>query len=88
MGEIAEAVLEGAFCEGCGVYLGEGDGFPRRCSACGGTHASDFESIKNEICPICKKKFYKRIGVVDHIRGNHAKKVNELITEYLSKEIT
>lgn len=34
MGEIAEAMLEGSLCEICGVYLGEGDGYPQRCGAC------------------------------------------------------
>ena len=33
MGEIAEMMLDGTLCEGCGVYLeGDGEGFPRYCS--------------------------------------------------------
>lgn len=33
MGEIAEMMLDGTLCEGCGVYIeGEGEGFPRYCS--------------------------------------------------------
>lgn len=33
MGEIAEMMLDGTLCEGCGVYMeGEGQGFPRYCS--------------------------------------------------------
>ncbi len=34
MGEIAEARLNGEFCEGCGEYMGSGQGFPRRCDSC------------------------------------------------------
>lgn len=35
MGEIAEMMLDGTLCEGCGVYLeGEGLGIPRRCRDC------------------------------------------------------
>jgi len=34
MGEIAEMMLEGVLCEGCGEYLGDGDGYPVRCSGC------------------------------------------------------
>lgn len=34
MGEIAEAMLDGTFCSECGVYIGEGDGFPRPCRDC------------------------------------------------------
>lgn len=33
MGEIADMMIEGDLCEGCGEYLeGEGSGFPRYCS--------------------------------------------------------
>lgn len=36
MGEIAEMVLEGILCEGCGgVVDGEASGYPRRCRSCG-----------------------------------------------------
>ena len=37
MGEIAEMMLEGVLCEGCGAYIEEGEpgGFPRRCEVCG-----------------------------------------------------
>ena len=34
MGEIADMMLEGMLCAGCGEFLGEGDGFPMYCSAC------------------------------------------------------
>jgi hypothetical protein len=35
MGEIAEAMINGLFCEMCGAYLdGEEPGYPRRCSDC------------------------------------------------------
>lgn len=36
MGDIAEMILEGILCEFCGVYLGEGQGFPDNCKACEG----------------------------------------------------
>jgi hypothetical protein len=32
MGEYAEMMLDGTCCEGCGEYIGGGDGFPRYCS--------------------------------------------------------
>lgn len=34
MGDIADAVLNGDFCQHCGEYLGEGAGFPRTCQGC------------------------------------------------------
>ena len=35
MGEIAEMMLEGVLCAGCGEWLGgDGDGFPEYCAGC------------------------------------------------------
>ncbi len=34
MGDIVDAILEGVFCQNCGEYLGEGDGFPVTCPKC------------------------------------------------------
>jgi hypothetical protein len=37
MGDIADLMVNGDICEGCGVELeGEGGGYPRRCVGCGG----------------------------------------------------
>ena len=36
MGEYADLILEGYTCQICGIYLGEGQGFPRTCTGCGG----------------------------------------------------
>lgn len=36
MGEIADAMLNGDLCEVCGIYIGEGDGYPRLCDGCQG----------------------------------------------------
>ncbi len=35
MGEIADSILEGNFCQYCGEYISEeGSGFPQSCPAC------------------------------------------------------
>jgi len=34
MGEQAEYILNGDDCESCGDHIGEGSGFPRKCSGC------------------------------------------------------
>ena len=34
MGDIAEMKLEGILCEGCGEFIGEEVGYPRRCKDC------------------------------------------------------
>ena len=44
MGEVAEMMLEGILCEGCGEYLGDGAGFPQRCAGCGGGAPLDTHS--------------------------------------------
>lgn len=40
MGEIAEATINGDFCQGCGEWLGEGDGYPRYCKECEAEHTA------------------------------------------------
>ncbi len=79
MGEYAEMMLDGTCCEGCGEYLGEGDGFPRYCSdACaagrGFTAALVVrEPVTKTRCPECGKKV-KRAGLRDHLRDMHGSK--------------
>lgn len=34
MGEIAEMILEGVFCQVCGEFIGEPVGYPRNCEFC------------------------------------------------------
>lgn len=34
MGEIAEMMLDGTLCEGCGEFIGEPCEFPRLCAGC------------------------------------------------------
>ena len=47
MGEIADMMLDGTLCEGCGEYIGEGDGYPQYCSAsCAGDRGADQSQIK------------------------------------------
>ena len=34
MGEIADAMLEGSLCMGCGAYMGDGVGYGQHCEGC------------------------------------------------------
>jgi len=34
MGETVDMILDGILCEGCGEFLGEAVGYPRRCPGC------------------------------------------------------
>ncbi|WP_176047869.1 hypothetical protein [Burkholderia sp. BCC1644] len=74
MGEIAEMMLDGTLCEGCGVYLeGDGEGFPRRCDDCG--PADDYVAAGT---PLSKKvrcchcpRLVTRAGLKDHMDSKH-----------------
>jgi len=37
VGDIADTMLNGDMCEWCGVYIGEGNGYPRLCKKCQNT---------------------------------------------------
>lgn len=68
MGEIAEMMLDGDLCEGCGVYMGDpGYGLPRRCADCQKPGPSPLAKVK---CPTCGKQV-KAAGLADHQRDAH-----------------
>lgn len=76
MGEIAEMMLEGDLCEGCGEYLGDGDGFPRRCEGCERNvepYRQHGPKTRNVGCPNCNKKFATHEAYLDHYRAKHDK---------------
>jgi hypothetical protein len=59
MGEMADAVLEGVFCQECGVWMGDDQppGYPQTCRACGGdsTDAGEFQDprVGSFACSVC-----------------------------------
>jgi len=80
MGEIADMMIDGDLCEGCGVaFDDEGQGFPRRCKECGPydyqvakKSAPPAPSSKKTNCPECGKRV-KKIGLPQHIQDIHGK---------------
>lgn len=64
MGEVAEMILDGTLCQSCGVFIGEGEGFPRECAYC----RRAGKAAGKVACPVCKKKVK---GLNDHIRDAH-----------------
>jgi hypothetical protein len=49
MGEIAEMMLDGTLCEGCGEYIGKSEGYPQYCSLdCAHDRGFDIENHENE----------------------------------------
>lgn len=82
MGDIAEMMLDGTLCEGCGVYLGGvAQGIPRRCYDCRPTkderkaaniarHEAQQARAKKAPCPTCGKRV-RLVGMADHQRDVH-----------------
>jgi hypothetical protein len=90
MGEIADMMLEGEMCEGCGVFLG-GDvpGYPRRCVSCGGEsqvhsvyqtgpgHMPGHRQTKRVTpCPDCGKLCRGERGLSEHRSAKHPESDN------------
>ena len=83
MGDVADMMLDGMLCEGCGVYLGEAVNYPRRCKSCQkgrridalrtATHTHHREQKTQ--CPTCGKRV-KIAGLTDHMRDAHGVRPN------------
>ena len=71
MGEIAEAMIDGELCEGCGVYLGQGPGYPRKCRDCKRTENDPHPQTKVP-CKQCGR-YVKFCGMRDHVKASHPK---------------
>lgn len=53
MGEIAEMMIDGTLCEGCGQFMNEDPpGYPVRCSECGGEPDEDNEGEDENLLPL------------------------------------
>jgi hypothetical protein len=72
MGDIADAMLDGDLCQGCGVYMEGGNGYPQTCPSCQ-REAKDFPQGRSAKvkCPICNKTV-KAVGLKDHTRDAHS----------------
>lgn len=76
MGEIAEMMLDGTLCEGCGVYMpGEAQGIPRRCRDCRREAPADPNVSRPKqtkaLCCVCGRSV-SRVGMADHIKALHS----------------
>ncbi len=79
MGEIAEMMLDGTLCAGCGVYLDqEPEGYPIYCAGCqpderDGLIGADAPVIKQK-CPICGAR---KANVIEHAKAKHPRRWEE-----------
>ena len=81
-GEIAEMMLEGILCQGCGEFIGdydgEGLGFPGFCAGCqpdndGPELLVGMTERKPIGCPDCKRRFKTHAASIQHWRDKHDK---------------
>ncbi len=68
MGDVADMMLEGILCQECGVYVGEGVGYPVSCHYCQRRARFSSKPTEKQTCPVCSKKVR---GLEDHIRDAH-----------------
>jgi hypothetical protein len=79
MGDIADMMLDGTLCEGCGEFLNyESPGFPCYCKACRqqqkeAKKATYVPPAPKAKCTICGRKV-KPTGLSDHMRDAHGAK--------------
>lgn len=55
MGEAAEMMLDGDYCQCCGEYLGEGDGYLRSCAGC---EVDDYDDEPKRQREVIEKWFF------------------------------
>lgn len=76
MGDIADMMLDGTLCEGCGEYLGADGGYPQRCPVCARALKTEvrthpyFPSASKVACTVCQR-LVKKAGLKDHMRDKH-----------------
>lgn len=76
MGEVAEMMLDGTLCAGCGVAMihsahEDPAGFPVYCSFCKAEGRGQPPRVsKKTRCPICKKRV-RKAGLEHHKRDMH-----------------
>lgn len=72
MGEIAEMMLDGTMCAGCGEWLHDGEdgpGYPEYCASCRKQGYADHEAEHE--CPTCSKLFGSDYAMNQHRRDAH-----------------
>lgn len=95
MGEIAEMMLDGTLCEGCGVFLNaEPTGYPCHCSSCADEAKREraarniaanqklHAEQKKISCAVCGRKV-KTIGMANHMKDAHPPAPQEMHADLL-----
>ena len=84
MGEIADMMLDGTLCQGCGIYMDDDSepGHPRFCYSCrreqreaAPPRFSVPSNLAKVACKICGRHV-KAVGLKDHMRDRHGSPQN------------
>ena len=74
MGDIADMMLEGVMCQGCGEFMGEGNGYAVFCGSCQKENGCDVHGDKPKKekiqCSDCGK-WVSEIGMPQHKIAKH-----------------
>ena len=74
MGEIADMMLDGTSCEGCGEYIGTNAGYAQYCSPeCAGDRGAPWDPHfqPEHRCLQCGKRLKSSAGLKQHRRDKH-----------------
>ena len=97
MGEQAELIINGDVCEGCGEEMGDGPGYPRRCSACGGKDEEDYSDMdwadngrkerRASLEPGRKEYAFKQLEKIPGVKSTIAGGGDQIVIEFSGKRI-
>lgn len=88
MGDIADMMLDGTLCQGCGCFISaNSQGFPGYCGSCGreakagrkqanvARSAAQHAAAKKSPCHACGRRV-SFVGMADHIKDSHGIKAD------------
>lgn len=78
MGEIADMMLDGTLCQGCGVYIGECGGYPVSCDGCADENDSEQQQRKRGVRDKCQhcERWIAPSGMQQHMEAKHSEIVH------------
>jgi len=88
-GDMAQAVLDGDYCQECMEFLGDGDGYPRSCDACRAAALKRPKVLEamaptTLYCPLCRTSTKGSGGLRNHVRDRHRMTIDKVIEKIRS----
>lgn len=76
MGDIADDIIDGIYCQHCGDYLGAPTGYPRSCNSCNKPRKKNSHNHQ-------QPKYVRSISDMLKAKGIRAEEANEVIDTFL-----